>query len=330
MAFIKVLKTKSYHKRYQVKFRRRREGKTDFYARRRLIQQDKNKYESKKYRFCVRRTNRRIITQVIYATIQGDKVLCQADSFELRRYGVDSGLTNYAAAYATGLLCARRLLNDLGMADTYKGVENVDGDYFDVYEKGQVQDRRPFKALLDVGLVRTTTGNRVFGAMKGAVDGGLFIPHNTKRFPGYHLEKATATTGKRGKVVEKGKASGNYNAKEHRDHIFGLHVQGYIDALKKENKDRYKSQFGKWDQTITKAKVTTLEALYKTVHSNIRKDPKRVKTERKTAPSRKLISKDKGHVSQDSKGRKWMRQHKISIEQRRERVRAKIQKALTK
>ena len=37
---------------------------------------------------------------------------------------------------------------------------------------------------MDLGLVATTTGNRVFGAMKGAVDGGLNIPHNTKRFPG--------------------------------------------------------------------------------------------------------------------------------------------------
>jgi len=27
-------------------------------------------------------------------------------------------------------------------------------------------ERRPFRALLDVGLVRTTTGNRVFGALK--------------------------------------------------------------------------------------------------------------------------------------------------------------------
>ena len=80
MAFVKTVKTSAYHSRFQVKFRRRREGKTDFFARRRLIQQDKNKYDSKKYRFVVRRTNRRIITQVIYATIKGDKVLCQADS----------------------------------------------------------------------------------------------------------------------------------------------------------------------------------------------------------------------------------------------------------
>jgi large subunit ribosomal protein L5e len=110
-----------------------------------------------------------------------------------------------------------------------------------VYEKGLTAERRPFRALLDVGLVRTTTGNRVFGALKGAVDGGIHVPHNTKRFPGYHVEKKEVATGKRGKaVVEKGKASGAYNAKEHRDHIFGAHVQTYYDLLKKENKDRFK------------------------------------------------------------------------------------------
>jgi large subunit ribosomal protein L5e len=53
----------------------------------------------------------------------------------LKTFGVEAGLTNYAAAYATGLLCARRLLTDLGMADMYKGVENADGEAFDVYEK---------------------------------------------------------------------------------------------------------------------------------------------------------------------------------------------------
>lgn len=38
-AFVKVQKTKAYFKRYQVKFRRRREGKTDYRARKRLISQ---------------------------------------------------------------------------------------------------------------------------------------------------------------------------------------------------------------------------------------------------------------------------------------------------
>ena len=241
MAFIKTVKTTAYYSRYQVKYRRRREGKTDYQARRRLIQQDKNKYESKKYRLVVRRTNSRIIVQIIFATIQGDRVLAQADSKELRRFGLEAGFTNYAASYATGLLLARRLLTDLGMSDMYKGVEAADGEFFDVYEKGIDSNRRPFRALLDVGLVRTTTGNRVFGALKGAVDGGIHVPHNTKRFPGYHLEKKEVTTGKRGKAVaEKGKATGSYNAKEHREHIFGAHVQTYMDLLKKENKDRFK------------------------------------------------------------------------------------------
>jgi large subunit ribosomal protein L5e len=333
MTFVKTVKTSAYFSRYQVKYRRRREGKTDYQARRRLIQQDKNKYESKKYRLCVRRTNSRIIVQVIYATIQGDRVLAQADSFELRKYGLEAGLTNYAASYATGLLLARRLLTDLGMADLYKGVEAADGEFFDVHEKGIInEDRRPFRALLDVGLIRSTTGNRVFGALKGAVDGGIHVPHNTKRFPGYHLEKKEAVAGKRGKaVVEKGKASGSYNAKEHRDHIFGAHVQTYMDLLKKENKDRFKIQFGKWEAALTKAKVNTLEALYKKVHAEIRKAPKRVKVEKKSAAVRKQITKANGQfVFQNSKNKKWLRQYKLSNEQRKARVAAKIQRAMQK
>ena len=330
MGFIKVIKTSPYYSRYQVKFRRRREGKTDYYARRRLVQQDKNKYDSKKYRLVVRRTNKKIITQIIYATIKGDKVLCQADSKELRRFGLEAGLTNYAAAYATGLLIARRLLSDLGMADMYKGIETADGEFFDVTEKGVNENRRPFKALLDVGLVRTTTGNRVFGALKGAVDGGLYVPHNTKRFPGYHVEKAQAQTGKRGKVVEKGKATGTYNAKEHRDHIFGQHVQTYMDKLKKEDAARYSKQFSKWDSALKNAKVANLEALYKKVHSAIRAGPKRVKPEKKNTV-RKSITKENGsNVFQNSKNKKWLRQFKLTKDQRTQRVAAKIQKALQK
>jgi len=110
MAFIKNIKTKAYYKRFQTQFRRRREGKTDYYARKRLIVQDKNKYNTPKYRLVARITCSKVIAQVIYATIQGDQVLCAAESTELKRFGLEAGLTNYAAAYATGLLVARRLL----------------------------------------------------------------------------------------------------------------------------------------------------------------------------------------------------------------------------
>jgi large subunit ribosomal protein L5e len=217
------------------------------------------------------------------------------------------------------------------MADMYKGVEAADGEFFDVYEKGINEDRRPFRALLDVGLVRTTTGNRVFGALKGAVDGGIHVPHNTKRFPGYHLEKKEAVTGKRGKTVaEKGKAAGTYNAKEHRDHIFGAHVQTYFDRLKKENKDAFKKQFSGWEANLTKAKLANLEALYKKVHAEIRKAPARPKVAKK-APVRKQVSKAKGALVQtDSKGKKWIRHFRLTNDERKARVQAKIQKAIAK
>lgn len=47
--------------------------------------------------------------QVAYSRIEGDMILCAAYSHELPRYGVKVGLTNYAAAYCTGLLLARRV-----------------------------------------------------------------------------------------------------------------------------------------------------------------------------------------------------------------------------
>lgn len=92
------------------------------------------------------------------------------------------GLTNYAAAYCTGLLLARRVLKKFNLDSVYEGQTKVDGEHFMVEDV----DDGPgaFRACLDVGLARTSTGARVFGAMKGAADGGLDIPHSEKRFPG--------------------------------------------------------------------------------------------------------------------------------------------------
>jgi len=63
-----------------------------------------------------------------------------------------------------------------------------------------------------VGLVHATVGNRVFAALKGACDGGVYVPHNTKRFPGF----------------TKDSDSSNYDAGVHRDRIFGVHVDNYM------------------------------------------------------------------------------------------------------
>lgn len=66
MGFVKVVKNRAYFKRYQTKFKRRREGKTDYYARKRLTVQDKNKYNTPKYRLIVRFTNKDVIAQVYF------------------------------------------------------------------------------------------------------------------------------------------------------------------------------------------------------------------------------------------------------------------------
>ena len=321
MAFVKVLKNSTYCSRYQTKYRRRREGKTDYFARRRLVFQDKNKYDQKKYRFCVRRTNRRIIAQVIFATIKGDRTMAQADSTELKKFGITAGLTNYASAYATGLLVARRLLTLKGMADMYKGQTAIDGKLFTV-APAKDEDRRPFKAHLDVGLVRTTTGNRVFGAMKGACDGGLYIPHNEKRFPGYKIIKAEVVVNKRGKKMEAadaGEKKTEYKPEVHKDHILGAHVQKYFDTLKKGDANVFKKHFSPWEKCLTASKAKNIMELYTKAHASIRANPAfSKKTDGK--PVRKVVTKAPGLVQQDSKGRKWLRQKKEAQSIKKERI----------
>uniref|UniRef100_A0A8C9CFD3 Ribosomal protein L5 n=1 Tax=Phocoena sinus TaxID=42100 RepID=A0A8C9CFD3_PHOSS len=96
MEFVKVVKNKAHFKRYQVTFRRRQEGKTDYSAWKQLIIQDKNKYNTRKYRTIVRVTNRDIICQMAYARIQGDMIVYAAYAHELPTYGAKVGRTNYA------------------------------------------------------------------------------------------------------------------------------------------------------------------------------------------------------------------------------------------
>lgn len=171
----------------------------------------------------VRCTNKDICCQIAYARLEGDKIVAAAYSHELPRYGVKVGLSNYAAAYCTGLLLARRVLQKFNLDSIYPGQTKVDGEHFMVEDAADSPGA--FRACLDVGLARTSTGARVFGAMKGAADGGLDIPHSEKRFPGYDAEEKS------------------FNAQVHRDHIFGKHVADYMKALKEEDEDAFKRQF---------------------------------------------------------------------------------------
>jgi large subunit ribosomal protein L5e len=325
MGFVKIVKNKAYSKRMQVKPKRRRQGKTDFYARRRLTCQRKNKYDSKKYRLVVRRTCTRIITQVIYSTMTGDKVLCTADSRELKQHGLTAGLTNYSACYCTGLLIARRLLKQVGLAEMYKSNDKIDGEMFLVECDG---DKRPFKALMDVGIQRTTTGARIFGALKGACDGGLNIPHSTKRFPGYSRAKIEVITNKRGKATDTDKQAAKYNAKVHKERIFGTHVTNYMNQVKKEDPAKYKTLFSQWDKCLSTNKAKTCEDVYKKVHKAIIANPDRKKVGGNAKPVRKVITKGKAMVLQNSKGKKWIAHSRITKEERTARVQAKFAAAM--
>jgi len=259
MAYVKVIKNKAYFKRFQVKFKRRREGKTDYYARKRLILQEKNKYNTPKYRLVVRFSNKDITCQVAYARIEGDVILAAAYSHELPRYGVKVGLTNYASAYATGLLLARRLLKKLNLDKVYTGVKEVNGAEYNVED--QDGQHGAFQCYLDVGLARTSTGAKIFGAMKGAADGGLHVPHSVKRFPGYDNDKK------------------EFKADVHRKHILGLNVANYMKELQGDDEDLYKRQFSKYiTNGIT---ADSVEAMYKKAHTAIKNDPEAKKTEKK-------------------------------------------------
>jgi len=301
MGFVRVVKNKAYFKRFQVKYRRRREAKTDYAARKRLILQDKNKYRTPKYRFVVRRSNRDIVCQIISADLTHDVVLAAAYAHELPRYGIKLGLTNWAAHYATGLLLARRVNKKFGLDSAYEGQKDINGEDFNVEASG---DNAPFKALLDVGLYRTTTGSRIFGALKGATDGGLNIPHNPRRFPG---------TEKEGKELKANPATV-------KKYIFGGHVAEYMKSLKAADAAAYGRQFGRYVKNGVSAE--SLEGVYKKAHAAIRADPDKARaaTERGRFQSRAKAKDEKAVYP-----KKYFQRQKISVRQRKARLRTKLQ-----
>jgi large subunit ribosomal protein L18 len=133
--------------RYVVKFRRRREGKTNYRKRLALL-------KSKKPRFVFRRTLSKIIGQVIVYEEKGDKTLVATTSEELKKYGWKAGLKNTPAAYLTGLL--------LGLKAKEKGIE---------------------EGVFDLGLYPPTKGNRAFAFLRGLIDSGINIPYSEDKFP---------------------------------------------------------------------------------------------------------------------------------------------------
>jgi large subunit ribosomal protein L5e len=180
-------------------------------------------------------------------------------------HAMKGGFTNYAAAYCTGLLLARDHLKKFELDEDYPGNETATGEDFNV-EEGE--GKWPFRALLDVGLVRTTTGNRVFGALKGAFDGGLDIPHSEKRFAGFSKEDKSL------------------NAETHCKYILGGHIADYMKLLKEEEPEKYQADFSGLLKEGLEA--DDLAEMYNSVHAAIRADPTAQLTE-KNAPTEKKM-----------------------------------------
>jgi len=223
--------------------------------------------------------------------------LASAYAHELTRFGITLGLTNYAAAYATGLLLARRVNSKYGLAEMYEGNKEIDGADYNVEAN---DERAPFKALLDVGLTRTTTGARIFGALKGACDGGLDVPHKDRRFPGSKREDKEWVA----------------DPEVHRKYIFGGHVAAWMSKLQEENEEAYNRQFKRFVDAGIGA--DDLEALYTEAHKKIRANPNE---------KRPALAKGYFHTREAPAGKpekKRWRRAAISLQQRKARIRVKL------
>ena len=158
-----------------VLFRRKREQKTDYKNRLKLLL-------SKQLRLVVRFTNSGIIVQVVEFQMQGDKVLMALDSSALKKMGWNYSQKNFPATYLMGLL--------LGKKAQQKGIK---------------------QAILDPGTKAPLKKSKVYALLKGAIDGGLAVPHGDKDiFP-------------------------------NEDHLSGKHVSDYAHSLK--GKKEYEARF---------------------------------------------------------------------------------------
>jgi len=128
--------------RYKVPMRRRREVRTDYHQRLRLL-------KSGKPRLVARLSNKHVRAQLVSPGPHGDETHAAASSEDLEEYGWEAPTANLPSAYLTGYLAGLRAV-EAGLDE----------------------------AVLDIGLNTATPGNKAFAVQEGAIDAGLEIPHN--------------------------------------------------------------------------------------------------------------------------------------------------------
>ena len=134
--------------RYTVKPRRRREGRTDYRKRLRLL-------KSRKVRIVVRKSLKNTQIQFIEYKETGDNILASANSKELTtKYNWKYSTSNTSAAYLTGLLAGKR-----------------------------AKDKGISECILDMGRYVPVKGSKVFASLKGAIDAGVDCSVDEEKIP---------------------------------------------------------------------------------------------------------------------------------------------------
>jgi len=145
-------------------YRRKKEGRTDYKKRLKLL-------SSKKTRLVVRKSLKNIAAQIIEYHQKADKTITSANTRELIKLGWKTARKNTPSAYLLGLIIADK-----------------------------AKKRKITEAILDIGLAKSTKNSIQFALLKGAVDGGLKIPHSKdllpdeKRLTGGHIKNFDVET----------------------------------------------------------------------------------------------------------------------------------------
>ena len=164
----------AYGKNQRLRFKRRRNGETDYRRRMKMLR-------GGVARAVVRVTNTQTICQLVNYETTGDTTQVSIDGSTLvEKHGwpIDASRKSIPASYVAGYAMAKEAIS-----------------------AGHNE------AILDIGLAASTSGNRVFAALKGMVDAGMEIPHGEDVLPdddrinGSHIDDSIA------KAVEAAKKS---------------------------------------------------------------------------------------------------------------------------
>ena len=128
-------------------FKRKREGKTHYKKRLKILL-------SNKFRLVVRKSLNGIRVSIVQYEANGDKILFTIDSQSLNKIGWKGNTGNLPSAYLTGMM--------LGKKAVQEGIR---------------------EAILDMGLNNSTRGSRIYAALAGAIDAGLKIPLGAEILP---------------------------------------------------------------------------------------------------------------------------------------------------